>query len=428
LDKIFVLKKLYFLSNMENKFSSITSKYDHEVEVRQLFIPLDDTDMQIHQNISRAASYKMSLHANARYVLCERGETDVDRVPSTLIISHEENFDAVVALEVFKIAKSTDELSAGLVGRLSSLFGSDQCFSVCSFHPNLLLLVTRIWWGGPRSGVYLWYFEETCGLSFGNLGSQLQYQTMEVIRPLRDAVEVLTFSACGTQVIVKTYSDFLPSVHSITESAPYKWALTIDETNTTNTDSPEKKPIGTDKQAGMVATSSTASLIQGQLVVNAKGSINTTLQAKYNSQCADRSVEIVERSAGVERRQHIVSLPRWAHVEDTEISVRAPTTKDQRITIVLNKAAKPWYTLPYRQPQQHHLPALLRKDVRALGKAKKRVAKRSLAGGICDVEWREDDTDESERPSKMLKTITSRSSITTNVSNGELSGGKSELS
>ena len=105
-----------------------------------------------------------------------------------------------------------------------------------------------------------------------------------------------------------------------------------------------------------------ASLSQGTVVLHDKEISN---QLNIHSDSAGRDVGLIRRSGDREERQSIISLPEWNDAHNIRASVHMPTSsREDKITIVLNKTAKPYYT--FTDDEDEATPTVVRKDVRAL--------------------------------------------------------------
>lgn len=56
----------------------------------------------------------------------------------------------------------------------------------------------------------------------------------------------------------------------------------------------------------------------------------------------------------------IMKLPSWASSGQANINLQIPQNRDEMIKIILNKAAKPWYSMS--EPVDTHLPAIIQPD------------------------------------------------------------------
>jgi hypothetical protein len=194
--------------------------------------------------------------------------------------------------------------------------------------------------------------------------------------PTKSGVKYLNFSACGTQIVVKFCGRFNPEVMCIKSDPVYQWALqqSQDSSNNYNVASQKQKntQITTSNSFELAVGPRSTSLALGQVVVNDSSSHKVVISRN----ASQRVVQVMYRSGKDEEVQSLVSLPSWAGVDNIDITVHAPTTREERINNILNKAAQPWYSLS--DPQDVHLPAVVRKDTRAIGPLRKRDARGKL--------------------------------------------------
>jgi hypothetical protein len=66
------------------------------------------------------------------------------------------------------------------------------------------------------------------------------------------------------------------------------------------------------------------------------------------------------KSGEIISSDHRVKLPKWAESGKADIVVKAPTEDDNKIKMILNKAAKPWHGMA--DPVDQHLPAFVNID------------------------------------------------------------------
>ena len=60
----------------------------------------------------------------------------------------------------------------------------------------------------------------------------------------------------------------------------------------------------------------------------------------------------------------LVEMPMWPGVEDLDVDVALPRTKDDPVRIILNKAAQPWSDLS--EPENKHFPAIMTRKQKSL--------------------------------------------------------------
>ncbi|KAL9100710.1 MAG: hypothetical protein Q9187_009334, partial [Circinaria calcarea] len=67
------------------------------------------------------------------------------------------------------------------------------------------------------------------------------------------------------------------------------------------------------------------------------------------------------------RNQEVLSLaglPNWPQIKDASLTVQMPMSRDEKVKLILNKAAKRWYDV--LDPADEHLPAIVHRDQRSL--------------------------------------------------------------
>lgn len=109
--------------------------------------------------------------------------------------------------------------------------------------------------------------------------------------------------------------------------------------------------LGTVMKIGVVDVSTTTAAVETSSV-----SINmfppTANLTKY---------EVMSRNQKV---LSLVGLPNWPHIKDASLTVQMPMSRDEKVKLILNKAAKRWYDVS--DPADEHLPAIVHRDQRSL--------------------------------------------------------------
>lgn len=73
------------------------------------------------------------------------------------------------------------------------------------------------------------------------------------------------------------------------------------------------------------------------------------------------------KSEVMSRNQEVLSLtalPNWPSIKDANLTVKMPMNREEKVKIILNKAAKRWYSLS--DPADEQLPAIVHRDQRSL--------------------------------------------------------------
>jgi hypothetical protein len=317
-------------------------------------------------------SYSFVISRNNRYILYK---------DSMGVNLPQYSTPAVTSLALFELDMSENNRTCYPISHFGG--NSAQMFlNACSFHPDLPLVLFHSRSFVSGSSIMLWSFTSKEPRIYPTQNQFLNQEQQEsfsdaisTFLPTRSGVEYLNFSACGTQVIVKFCGRFLPEVHSIKSDPVYQWALKQNKAQ-----SREHGPLGTQKHhrsnfsnGGELAVAShPKSLGLDRIVANDSSSHGVVLSSSRSK----REIQVIQRSEGVEEAQPLVSLPNWEGIDDINISITTPSTRDERVKIILNKAAKPWYSLS--DSPDVNLPAIVQKDTRALVPSRKRNAKGQL--------------------------------------------------
>jgi hypothetical protein len=337
-------------------------------------------------------SYAFKVSQNNRYLFCE------DAIGSP---NFDHQFKEIARITVFELEVFKGKNACRLLGRLSGCQAdyafrphahhSDQeCFTVYGLHPSLPLIVFYRHSYGHPSAIALCCFTAD-GVSPKSCESLLMLHDLRatmtdprassrfsatapgIYRNFAEDLD-LTFSDRGTEVIVKLDGETHPKVISIECDRSYQQALALDETRIRahralrrHHESPDDatSPRG-------LALAQLAPLGYGQSI-RSRGWDGTAFnEIVLSTNGSQRDLEFKHQSSKTEETQSLLSLPNWSGIENIHVSVRPPTTQQEEMTIILNKAQKTWCAPS--TPADEHLPAIVRKDVRALGRVRKRNA------------------------------------------------------
>ena len=83
------------------------------------------------------------------------------------------------------------------------------------------------------------------------------------------------------------------------------------------------------------------------------------------SATSQRDVQAMQESKGIREVQPIPSLPNWAGIDGIGVNIRAPTSQEEKFSIILNKAAKHGTVFPI--PQKSICLPLFKKTPEAIG-------------------------------------------------------------
>jgi hypothetical protein len=304
-----------------------------------------------------SCSYNFRISKNNRFILFE-GAKGLTVNPQAK--------PAITSLSVFELDLSSSIAKCSPVAQFGRIGEHQSSFNFCTFHPELPLILCHSRSFTSETGIMLWSFtsrstQELCNQGISSEPTGFADVISTVLRS-RKGMESLHFSACGTQVVVKFVGDHFPEVHSVVSDPVYQWALTQATspgdcqslTENHNQSGPIKKPkLELERRA--------ASLGLGTFLVGESGAS----QMVFSNKKSHREVQVVRQTVdGREEIQPVLSLPNWSHLDTMRVEVHGPTSRNDKINIVLHKAAQPWYSLS--DPVDENLPALVQKDPRAL--------------------------------------------------------------
>jgi hypothetical protein len=182
--------------------------------------------------------------------------------------------------------------------------------------------------------------------------------------PPLTGIELLHFSACGKNVIVKCIGKTLPEVFSLEENPAYTVALQLQRELPLRSSAQE-----TDSTDITLSENASQSLIvpmqrigHGQALMTHSSSY----QVNLSHQQTQSHLELTKTSNNTKTRQHLVSFPdSWTDL-DSSVNITLSNTggADQNIKMVLNQGQKQWYDPT--ETREMHFPILVEKDSRAL--------------------------------------------------------------
>ena len=287
----------------------------------------------------------------------------------------------VISLAVYELIMSDSNNSCVLVGLLG---GDAQMFfghsGHCVLHPKLPLVLVYMRSFSSEPSIVLWSFTRNFSRlsaipeqkAFGDVVSSPCSKFLNSFKRSRSSVESLNFSSCGTQIVVKLSGQFLLEVQSIVMDPAYEAAWSqcyVSSSECEPLDAQEHTQDESNHTERQITKLSSTSFELGKTTASDSSSRRVIVSSGGISQ---RNIQVVQRSAGVEEIQPLVSLPDWAGIDNVDIGVRESGAQDDHIKITLNKLPQPLYD--WTDPIDMNLPCIVRKDRRALGPSQKRNA------------------------------------------------------
>lgn len=257
-------------------------------------------------------AYKFGLSKDNRYVIYQ----------DTVGLSFLPSFNIFTSIAVFQLDTAGTEACCRLLGHVGG-DGAQTSISSCRFHEELPLLIFHNRSFTSGSGIMLWSFiiDESMPSS-SNEDKDCFDDTIAMLSPVFKGIEYLNFSSCGTRVVFKIGGKLLHDVLSIESNPVYQNALKVASNRSFRSAQGQlrtKDMVGKQDEQALMADSSSL-----QLGMNI-GDGPTTYKLAVSSSGSRREIEITRRSN---------------------------TTDEQDI----------------------HLPAVVRKDIRAFGPSRKRNA------------------------------------------------------
>ncbi|KAK8123233.1 hypothetical protein PG984_011903 [Apiospora sp. TS-2023a] len=305
--------------------------------------------------------YGFEFGGQGRYLLY-RDTTALDDMPK-----RGETFASTLAL--FELGTLVLPPRAGRepIRFLNSLVREPGCvpFTHWTFHPTLPILAVHL---AGSCAASLWGFTE--GVS---------YELPKV--PGRRNLRSLSFSSCGTNLIVDGTMDEYPSVQPITDLPIYKKLHTPDDGKIQVQDAQISTKVtlrqdfvsnGTLVCSDLSGGGTLQSRQTQQLISQDGQTIFHSLQVTTSS--AVNVLEATQRRGGESSTQTFLSLPGVDSVDYLDASVRFPAatgTGAECLRVILNKNPQPRYSMADRPDR--NFPALVIKDPRAIPRGRKRA-------------------------------------------------------
>ncbi|RBA13422.1 hypothetical protein FPRO05_02216 [Fusarium proliferatum] len=277
---------------------------------------------------------------------------------------------------------------------LGCIKGESICGSIshCVFHPEYPLLAFHYQStiGGPR--LFLWCFTKgdssnthssvVLGHEVLQPGSKCDVSTS--VATAGGRVKHLQFSALGTELSYQLYNSSYHNREYIGGCFVYDLARRQAEIGRSNSQILSQSLMKVSPQRLAMERTNVLphSMTLGQEVRHMNG---TTTSLSFDVGASNRSVKLVHRESGVEKEQSLLSLPAWEDIKNVSVSIRTPSrSREDKVTIILNKTAKPFYTL--RNGDHLTAPAVVKKDVRAIMPLK-RASSSKLGGDKLSAGW-----------------------------------------
>jgi hypothetical protein len=186
---------------------------------------------------------------------------------------------------------------------------------------------------------------------------------------MKEVAEEINFTECGTSLLIKYSSSSCPQKRTVGKTILYRDAIKafhpVDKLEVS------EEIIVSTQHIGVISMQQVGSLNSGHMQLGQNSQGDTTFQRLDISRNGPAGVDLVEVDGNVEYRQPILSLPKSEANEHLRVSIQPSTSRDEKITIILHKAAQPWYSLSNRGGED--FPRIVKKDRRAIRPAKKRM-------------------------------------------------------
>jgi hypothetical protein len=240
-----------------------------------------------------------------------------------------------------------------------------------TFHPRYPLIAFHYCSQIGDSHIVLWLFRKA-GDDILLLNHDIfSFRSLEgglsacYVTKLASRIKMLQFSGCGTTVIYQLCDNASLFTKSIEDLHVYNVARQQHESGKVKTSRQSPRSSAPKQTALQQIHSLPESMAMNEPVQHADGSVTSL---SFDAGASNRAIKLVHSAAnGKNHEQSLLSLPAWSDVQNISASVRLPSrSRDERITIVLNKVAEPFYT--FGRGTGPTAPSIVRKDVKALAK------------------------------------------------------------
>jgi hypothetical protein len=326
-------------------------------DVREAVTFTQSTDMVL--KFDRTPAFRIMTHED--YVLYQS-------VEGSEALTQDEDGAATIAVYQLGNAEGSDEPK--LLGCIEG-DGNHGSISYCVFHPTLPLLALHFRSTTGISQIILWCFARRTASNSGSLVllSQSMLQKKESfstssVCTITSRLMYIRFAACGTYVIFETHAGRKQEIQMKALRA-YDLAVEYQSMITASHSQPSPSHMNSENQTQDLKI---ASSLPNSISAN-HGSHSPSTAISFQPDASNRSIKLAHSSYGIEGGQTLLSLPAWDDIRNVSVSVRMPSrTREDKITIILNKTAQPFYTLSRAGGQT--APAVVRKDIRAIAKPK----------------------------------------------------------
>ena len=239
-----------------------------------------------------------------------------------------------------------------------------------TFHPQYPLIAFHYKSQIGDSHIVLWLFKKP-GDEIVLLNHDIfSFRSLEgglsacYVTKLASRIKMLQFSACGTTIIHQLYENASLFTKSIEDLHVYNVAKQQHESGKVKVSSQSFGSSAPRQTAVQNMHSLPESMAMNEPVKHADGSVTSLA---FDAGAPNRAIKLLHSANGRDHEQTLLSLPAWSDVHNISASIRLPElSRDERITIVLNKTAEPFYI--FGRGAGPTAPSIVRKDIKALAK------------------------------------------------------------
>ncbi|EMD61400.1 hypothetical protein COCSADRAFT_192355 [Bipolaris sorokiniana ND90Pr] len=239
-----------------------------------------------------------------------------------------------------------------------------------TFHPQYPLIAFHYKSQIGDSHIVLWLFKKP-GDEIVLLNHDIfSFRSLEgglsacYVTKLASRIKMLQFSACGTTIIHQLYENASLFTKSIEDLHVYNVAKQQHESGKVKVSSQSFGSSAPRQTAVQKMHSLPGSMATNEPVQHTDGSVTSLA---FDAGASNRAIKLVHSANGRNHEQALLSLPAWSDVHNISASVRLPErSRDERIMIVLNKTAEPFYI--FGRGAGPTAPSIVRKDIKALAK------------------------------------------------------------
>ncbi|KAF4637865.1 hypothetical protein G7Y89_g220 [Cudoniella acicularis] len=228
-------------------------------------------------------------------------------------------------------------------------------------------------------------FAEVSSLKLWNLSTKCHPTTFQSRSEYGLLMKDIRFSTCGKHLVIADWDSDFPEILSLEEHGEYRQAKDWMANEEKQNQSSEQTLLPTKPAGGSFHTEGTLVTTSGDVAL-----VSTATLKRNRNQL---TMGVLMENGG-EDEVSLLDVPNWSCLKDSRFSVSLPKTAEDKVDIVFNAVAQPWYDYPREREQKPErssdqgkeaLPILVSKDTRAIRLASDHVTSRKVPFSSLDL-------------------------------------------